>query len=100
MHISPLSVFYHQKDNVIKDVHGRWTIEKTCDTVTLESRHPLFSSSGDLGFYGDFFIYNQECNEDEIVYFKVDFNMIEKLPNAYLGLLAKSNSFIDLISIM
>ena len=66
------------KDDLIKDFHDNWSIEKTCDTVTLESSHPLNPSSKPQVFY------THECKNDEIAYFKVDVNLIPSLPDAYL----------------
>ena len=57
-------------------------MERTCDTVTLESSHPLKppkSESKQQMFY------THGCKDDEIAYFKVDVNLIANLPNAYLG---------------
>ena len=71
-------------DNIIKDFHGRWTIEAACDSVTLESAHPLIPPITTFGF-NDVLFYTYECSYDEIAYFKVDVNLIEKLPWAYLG---------------
>ena len=69
------------KDNLIKDFYDDWSIEKTFDTVTLESRHPMKPS-----YFGTSeMFYTHECENDEIAYFKVDVNLIGSLPNAYLG---------------
>ena len=74
------------KDNIIKDFHAGWSIERKCDSVTLESSHPLrppasISSSGDEQFF-----YTHECNDNEIAYFKVDMNLNTGLyENSYLG---------------
>ena len=67
---------------MIKDFYGDWSIEKTCDTVTLESSHP-FKYPNDAD-YGQMF-YTHECKDDEIVYFKIDVNLIGNLPTTYLG---------------
>ena len=56
---------------MIKDFYDNWSIEKTCDTVTLESSHPL--PYVDIAVEM-FFTY--ECEDDEIAYFKVDVNLI------------------------
>ena len=61
---------YSWKDNLIEDFYDNWSIEKTCDTVTLESSHSL-----PLNQRGMFYTY--ECKDDEIAYFKVDLNLIE-----------------------
>ena len=53
---------------------------EACDTVTLESSHPIKLPNG----YGNMF-YTLECKDDEIAYFKVDVNLIDSLPNTYLG---------------
>ena len=58
---------------MIKDFYDNWSIEKTCDTVTLESSHPLPYVDIAVG-HEMFFTY--ECEDDEIAYFKVDVNLI------------------------
>ena len=67
---------HSSKDNLINDFYDDWSIEKTCDTVTLESSHPVMPSS--------MMFYTHECKDDQIAYFKVDVNLIGFLPN-YLG---------------
>ena len=70
---------HFQKDNSIEDFYFDWTIEKTCDTITLESSRPLnFDYTEDLraGMF-----YTHECKDDEIAYFKVDVNR----QRGYLG---------------
>ena len=62
---------------MIKDFYDNWSIEKTCDTVTLESSHPLTRPH-------DGMFYTHECKDDEIAYFKVDVNLIDKSDN-HLG---------------
>ena len=62
----------------MKDFYYNWSIKKTCDTVTLESSHPLEYIWREM-----FFTY--ECKDDEIAYFKVDVNLIGVLPANYLG---------------
>ena len=62
----------------MKDFYGDWSIEKTCDTVTLELNY----SDGQL-------FYTHVCKDDEIAYFKVDRNMISAFPNMYLGKVRK-----------
>ena len=71
-----------KKDNVINDFYHDWSIVKTCDTVTIESSHPLRppNSKDDIGM-----VYSHQCNDDEISYFKVDMNLINSLPWTYLG---------------
>ena len=59
---------------MIKDFYDDWSIEETCDTVTLESSH----DRGQL-------FYTYECKDDQIAYFKVDVNLIDILPDTYLG---------------
>ena len=71
-------------DGIIKDFHGRWSIDAACDSVTLESAHPLIPPITTFGL-NDLLLYTHECSKDEIGYFKVDVNLIEKLPYAYLG---------------
>ena len=67
---------------MVKDFYDDWSIEETCDTVTLESSHPWRS----LNYYGDSeMVYTHECKNDEIVYFKVDVNLIDIIPQAVLG---------------
>ena len=53
---------------MIKDFYDNWSIEKTCDTVKLESSLPSQSLTN--------MFYTYECKDDEIVYFKVDANLI------------------------
>ena len=60
---------------MIKDVYENWSIEKTCDTVTLESSHPLTSPIVTLYNQPEMF-FTHECKYDEIAYFKVDVNLI------------------------
>ena len=77
---------YLLKDGLIKDFNDDWLIEETCDTVTLESTHPLrTSTSADNGLM----FHTHECKNDEIAYFKVDVNLIDSLPYAYLGNVCK-----------
>ena len=76
------------KDNLIGDFYDDWSIKETCDTVTLESSHPM-KPSYYLGF--QIMIYNHECKDDQIAYFKVDVNLIDILPNDYLGNVCKTN---------
>ena len=72
-----------KKDNLINDFYDDWSIVKTCDTVTLESSHPL--SPQDFEDDQRMF-YTHECKDDEIAYFKVDVNLIDSLRNiAHLG---------------
>ena len=73
------------KDNSIKDYYDNWSIEATCDTITLESSHPFKPprlKPTDGPTFGMF--YTHECKGDEIAYFKVDVNLIS-LPYSYLG---------------
>ena len=72
----------HKKDDLIKDFYDNWSMEKTCDTVTLESSHPLIPPNSQLE---QTIFYTHECNDDEIAYFKVDVNLIGSLPENYLG---------------
>ena len=62
----------------MKDFKGSWSLKKTCNTIYLESKHPLT--------YWEPFIYTHECKDTEIAYFKVDENLIDNLPDAYLGI--------------
>ena len=87
-------------DNVssytIDEFYGTWLIEETCNSVKLDSSHPVNPGSPPLAPideetaiytptpHGKFF-YTHECKHDEIAYFKVDVNLIDGLPNAYLG---------------
>ena len=64
----------------MKDFYYNWSIKKTCDTVTLESSHPLESYS----WREMFFTY--ECKDDEIAYFKVDVNLIGLPDMSKLGI--------------
>ena len=66
---------------MIKDYYHDWSIGRTCDTVTLESSHPFKSKMRE---YQQLF-YTHECKDDEIAYFKVDLNLIDSLPEIYLG---------------
>jgi len=65
-----------EKEGLIKDFYDDWLIKETCDTVILESSHPLKTSRQ--------MFYTYECKDDEIAYFKVDVNLIEPFPYAYL----------------
>ena len=71
------------KDNLIKDFYHDWSIEEICDTVILESSHPLkpSKSKNDALMF-----YTYECENNELAYFKVDVNLIDRLPDAYLGI--------------
>ena len=73
---------YSEKDDLIKDSYDNWSIEKTCDTVTLESSHPLRPLNSRAG---QEMFYTHECKDDEIAYFKVDVNLIPSLQYTYLG---------------
>ena len=57
-------------------------MEKTCDTVTLESSHPLRPPNS---VNNKHFFYTHECKDDEIAYFKVDVNLISSLPRLYIA---------------
>ena len=63
----------------MKDFYYNWSIKKTCDTVTLESSHPLEYIWREM-----FFTY--ECKDDEIAYFKVDVNLIGLPDMSKLGI--------------
>ena len=86
---------HSSKDNLINDFYDDWSIEKTCDTVTLESSHPfkaptdsstdLWTDSWTLLGGNSQMFYTHECKDDEIAYFKVDVNLIGRVPDAYLG---------------
>ena len=76
---------YSIKDDLIKDFYDNWSIKKTCDTVKLESSHPILRSSDSLDMEGGQMFYTHECKDDEIAYFKVDVNLIDSLPDTYLG---------------
>ena len=83
---------HSSKDNSIKEFYDDWSIRETCDTVTLESSHPLRPpNSGESRQM----IYTHECNDDEIAYFKVDMNLIDSLPKDYLGNDCKSYDMND-----
>ena len=69
-------------DNSIQDFYDNWSIDATCDTVTLESRHPIKPPKFD---YDQQMFYTYECKDDEIAYFKVNVNLISSLPYTYLG---------------
>ena len=57
-------------------------MEKSCDSISLESSHPIFVS-GKPTYVN--FIHTYECKDNKIAYFKVDFNMIPSFPYAILG---------------
>ena len=78
-----------KKDNFIGDFYDDWSIGETCDTVTLESNHPVKSEKSRLE--DSFIFYTHECKDDEIAYFKIDMNLINLLPDAYLGNVSKTN---------
>lgn len=84
------SIALPTKDNVIKDNHGKWSIEETCDNVKLESFHPLLPGGEKNFLASELFIFTHECDKNQIVYFKVDLNLIGKLPESYLGQFAIS----------
>ena len=67
---------------MIKDFYDDWSIEETCDTVTLESSHPLKPPNS---LNNGRIFYTHECKDDQIAYFKVDVNLIDILPDTYLG---------------
>ena len=71
-------------------------MKKTCDTLELESSHPLIPSAARIDTFGHqpifgkpHVFYTHECKNDEIAYFKVDVNLIGSLPDAYLGNVSK-----------
>ena len=69
----------HLKDDVIQDFHDKWSIRETCDSVTLESTHPLYEDL--LGYPPDVqLLHTYECKDNEVAYFKVDVNLIKNLP--------------------
>ena len=70
------------KDDLITDFYDNWSIEKTCDTVKLESSHPLKPTNREQSIR---IFYTHKCKNDEIAYFKVDVNLIDSLPLTYLG---------------
>ena len=59
--------------------------------MTLDSSHPLIPPITNFAL-NDLLLYTHECNIGEIAYFKVDINLIEKLPFATLGLIWNANS--------
>ena len=71
-------------DNFIKDIHGRWSIRESCDSVTLESSHPHLEDS-DFAHPAQI-VHTYECKNNEVAYFKVDINLISVLPDGYLGI--------------
>ena len=77
------------KDNLIGDFYDNWSIEETCDKVTLESSHPLKPPNSIES--SERMFYTHECKDDKIAYFKVDMNLIDITPNAYLGNVWKMN---------
>ena len=75
-----------KKENLVNDFYHNWSIDKTCDTVTLESSHPLNSPNSYYYIHPEqTMFYTHECKHDEIAYFKVDMNLIDTLPEAFLG---------------
>ena len=81
------------KDDVIKDFHDRWSIRETCDSVTLESSHPLYEDtveSWTLPSRDVQLLHTYECKDNEVAYFKVDVNLIKLLPKVYLGIVWKT----------
>ena len=73
---------------MIKDFYDNWSVKKTCDTVILESRHPLKDDNMNV-LSGMFYTY--ECKDDEFAYFKVDVNLIDTSLN-HLGNVLKAMS--------
>ena len=67
------------------DFYGRWSIETKCDSVILESSHPLRPNSKIASSVDEQFFYTHKCSKNEIAYFKVDFNLIASLDDSYLG---------------
>ena len=80
---------------MIQNFHGRWSIDEQCDFLILESSHPLIENSLDLlqGLIKERFHFTHDCNVNEIAFFKVDINLIEKLPIAYLGKFKSKNFY-------
>ena len=75
------------KDNIIKDFYAGWSIERSCDSITLESSHPLRPPDNKIASIVDEqFFYTHECDDNEIAYFKVNVNLIAGLDCSYLGL--------------
>ena len=68
----------------MKDFYGRWSIRETCDSVTLESSHPHLEDS--VFAHPAQILHTYECKDDQVAYFKVDVNLIGKIPQAYLGM--------------
>ena len=82
------------KDNVIKDYYGRWSIERKCDSVILQSSHPLRPPASSISsLINEHFFYTHECKNNEIAYFKVDVNLIARSDRTYLGLVLKNYEF-------
>ena len=69
---------------MIQDFYDDWSIEETCDTVTLESNLDNGLFAGDTQLF-----HTYECNDDKIAYFKVERNLIDELPDNYLGKVRK-----------
>ena len=76
-------ILHSYKDNFITDFYENWSVEKTCNSITLESSHPMVPST--TSGYDVRFLYTYECKDNEIAYFKADVNMISHLPWSYLG---------------
>ena len=89
----------HTQNNVDNNVssytidkfYGTWLIEETCNSVKLDSSHPVYPGGAiemenDNQFPNGKFFHTYECKNDEIAYFKVDVNLIGSSPMANLGL--------------
>ena len=68
------------KDGLVTDFYDNWSIEETCNSITLESSHPIIFDWEEIRF-----IHTYECKDNEIAYFKVDVNSIDYMPGSYLG---------------
>ena len=89
---SQIDLYHNVSSYTIDKFYGTWLIEETCNSVKLDSSHPINPGAGkvlaendDIFPHGKFF-HTHECKNDEIAYFKVDVNLIQSSPMGYLGL--------------
>ena len=88
---SQKDVYFNVSSYTIDKFYGTWLIEETCNSVKLDSSHPINPGRAALGENADIFPHGKffhihECKNNEIAYFKVDVNLIQSSPWANLGL--------------
>ena len=86
---SQKDVYRNVSSYTIDQYYGTWLIEETCNSVKLNSSHPMkpgINPDFDDIFPNEKFFHTHECQNNEIAYFKVDVNLIGSSPMANLGL--------------